>query len=619
MTQGFGMVTDRVLKLAREEADQLGHDQVSTAHLLLGLSRLSTGAAWTTLELMGADLTLLRAAVAGADWELRDGGVVAIIGGTVGLALGAFLGDTNTISWRAKAKVPAAVPGGEQVLLGIARNPGCDGARILVGIGLPLAAVVQQVNEVTRGKRGPAIATVTRPALPTPPAEAAPGPEAVLVVDFGTSASSAAVVIGGEVRLIKEPASGLYSWPSAVCRDGDGLVVGSAANARKRAVPTAYRTEFKRDLGQAAPVPLGDREYAPRELVAALLRQFGALAEQQAERPVRRLLLTVPASHGPGDPRAADLVAAGEAAGFAEVELLAEPVAAGLGPLTGSAFGAGDLVLVYDFGGGTFDAALIRHAGGDGHEVLGHAALDDCGGRDVDALLAAHLRDTGGEEFTAAVVPPGLTGDAALRARLHLADFVRGLKHQLSEADRVEDYPSPAAPPAVLDRVAFERLVRPLLDRTVECCEALLDRCGVGAADLTAVLLVGGTTRMPAVADRLTARLARPLRRPEDPDLAVVRGAATRAGTVRTVAADRPRPARTPLSWAVPTGGGRLVRWLVEVDGRYAAGAPLALVRAADGTLWRLTAPDRAGTVLAHHADPGGPVADGDWLVTTSE
>ncbi|MET7401894.1 Hsp70 family protein [Dactylosporangium sp. NPDC005572] len=641
MASGARTVVQQVRGLAKEEADRLGHTTLSSAHVLLGLSRLGEGNGWRALEIMGANLDALRAEVAGAGWVLRNDadrilkplnvglglagaaltpGVGTTIGTSVGASVGAILGTTATGGFLGPAMLAALAtsgrgagvgPGSAEVLRAIVDDPTCDGARVLQGMGLSPDAVRRHLAQAQG-----------RPALPSQPADAAapePGPEAVLVVDFGTSASSAALVIGGEVRLIKEPASGLYSWPSAVCRDGDGLVVGSAANARKRAVPTAYRTEFKRDLGQAAPVPLGDREYAPRELVAALLRQFGALAERQAERPVRRLLLTVPASHGPGDPRAADLVAAGEAAGFDEVELLAEPVAAGLGPLTGSAFGAGELVLVYDFGGGTFDAALIRHAGGDRHEVLGHAALDDCGGRDVDAVLAAHLRDTGGEEFTSAVTPPGLTGDAALRARLHLADFVRGLKHQLSEADRVEDYPSPAAPPVVLDRVAFERLVRPLLDRTVDCCEALLERCGVRPADLTAVLLVGGTTRMPAVADRLTARLARPLRRPEDPDLAVVRGAATRAGAVRTVAADRPGPARTPLSWAVPTGGGLLVRWLVEVDGRYAPGAPLALVRTADGALWRLTAPDRPGTLLARHADPGDPVADGDWLVTISE
>ncbi|MFB9184672.1 Hsp70 family protein [Dactylosporangium sucinum] len=142
----------------------------------------------------------------------------------------------------------------------------------------------------------------------------------------------------------------------------------------------------RKDAEQDATVPLGDGHYAPGDLVA-VLRAVAGRAE-----PADRLVLTVPASYGHGDARSHRMVAAGEAAGFAEVELLPEPVAAALGPISGAPFAAGDLVLVYDFGGGTFDAALVRFGDNGTHEVLGHAALNDCGGRDVDALIARHLR-----------------------------------------------------------------------------------------------------------------------------------------------------------------------------------------------------------------------------------
>ncbi|WP_433222991.1 Hsp70 family protein [Dactylosporangium sp. CS-047395] len=431
----------------------------------------------------------------------------------------------------------------------------------------------------------------------------------VLVVDFGTSASSAALVDGGgRVRLIKEPASGLYSWPSAVFRQGDRLLVGSAAAGRKRGAPAAFRAEFKRDLGQSAPVLLGEHPYRAGELVAALLRAYGELAADIAGGPVERLVLSVPAAYGRRDPRAAEMIAAGESAGFAEVELVVEPVAAGLGPLTGPPFGDGDVVLVYDFGGGTFDAALVRYGREGHHTVLGHAALDDCGGRDIDGLIAARVSAESGEDL-------GLTGDAALRARLHLADFARGLKHQLSASDEVEDYPSPTAAPVVLRTEDLAALAGPLLRRTLECCRGLIARAGEAPG---AVLLVGGTTRMPLVAAAVAAEFRVPLRRAEDPELAVVLGAALLAGRSheRDITAGRPVPNRQPLSWDLRGAAATLVRWLVAEGAAFEARQLLGIARGDDGSLWRLRGPEDPGRIVAQQARPGTAFASGDWLLT---
>ncbi|WP_433202781.1 Hsp70 family protein [Dactylosporangium sp. CS-047395] len=440
--------------------------------------------------------------------------------------------------------------------------------------------------------------------------------EAVLVVDFGTSSSSAALVVAGQpVRLIKEPASGLYNWPSAVCRTGDALLVGTVAERRKRADPAAYRAEFKRDLGETAPIPLGEADYRPEELVAAVLRVFGERAAELHGGSVPRLLLTVPASYGPGDPRRDVMIGAGEAAGFAEVELAPEPVAAALAPLSGAPFADGDLVLVYDFGGGTFDAALVRFAGGR-HEVLGHAALDDCGGRDIDALISAHLHERGGEELAGALGTTALAAPARLRLGLQVREFVRGVKHQLSDAEDVEDYLTPLAPPYQLHQRELAELIAPLVARTVACSMGLLAAGGVRAADLTAVLLTGGTCRTPAVAAAVERGIGRPVRRTEDPDLAVTQGAAALAARAGDRALDPvPPPAgATPLRWDEISG--RLVRWLVGPGEEYAAGAPLGVVRLDGLALVRLCAPDRPGRLVAVHATPGSTVAAGDWLVT---
>ena len=135
----------------------------------------------------------------------------------------------------------------------------------------------------------------------------------VLVADFGTSTSSGAVIgADGAIRMLKEPGSGSWSWPSAVAVHGEQLVVGTAAERRKKAAPQAYRAEFKRDLGQDLPIPLGDRSFAVTELIAAVLRVFGRQAAALIGRNVQRVVLTVPASYGPDDPRRELMITAGE-------------------------------------------------------------------------------------------------------------------------------------------------------------------------------------------------------------------------------------------------------------------------------------------------------------------
>ncbi|MEV6975889.1 Hsp70 family protein [Kitasatospora sp. NPDC093806] len=439
--------------------------------------------------------------------------------------------------------------------------------------------------------------------------------EPVLVVDFGTSSSAAAVVLDRGERLVKEPSSGLLSWPSAVSVDPDGrLLVGSAAEHRKRAEPSGYRAEFKRDLGERAPVPLGGRQYAVADLVAAVLAEFRAQGQVMIGRGIDRLVVTVPASYGPVDPRREAMLTAGAAAGFRSVELLAEPVAAAHATVAGEPFAAGETVLVYDFGGGTFDTALVRiGADGAAHTVLGHAALDDCGGRDIDALLAGRIRERGRDWLEPLL---GAGGAGALRAQLELGDFVRRIKHQLTESTQVEDYLTPLGPASRVARDELDVLIGPLLDRTVICCRQLLADCGVRARAVDSVLLVGGTTRIPAVRALLADRLSRPLRLVEDPDLAVVHGAAAWAAR----SADRrlsplALPAHNrPLAWGFPAPTAELADWAVPPAVAYPAGATLGSLRLPDGSLWELTA-DEPGTVVRQLAAPGTAVGPGEWLL----
>ncbi|MEW9529410.1 Hsp70 family protein [Microbispora sp. NPDC049125] len=431
--------------------------------------------------------------------------------------------------------------------------------------------------------------------------------EPILAVDFGTSSSSAALVAGGAILPLKEPASGSWSWPSSVYADDGTLHIGALAERRKRVRPELYRAEFKRDLGHPAPIVLGDRSYTPEALVAAVLSALRAEAERLHGGPVRRAVLTVPASYGAQDPRRGAMLDAGSAAGFDVAELLPEPVAAALAPITGAPFAPGDIGLIYDFGGGTFDVAVTRTVEG-GHEVLGHAALDDLGGRDVDALVYGEVRGRLGSR-----------SDETPRLRAELADFSRQLKHQLSDAARAEDVFAWAGEHVELERSWLSGEVTPLLARTVDCCQRLLEGCGLSFDDVSAVVLVGGTTRMPVVPLYLGHVLARPVRRVTDPELAVTQGAARWALTAggRVLKSVSPAPGTVIVSWDVPGGAATLMRWLVDPGAPFEEGAVVGQVRLGDGALWDLAA-GTPGTLVHRHVNPGGLVVSGEPILTVS-
>ncbi|PPK68520.1 Hsp70 protein [Actinokineospora auranticolor] len=273
----------------------------------------------------------------------------------------------------------------------------------------------------------------------------------------------------------------------------------------------------------------------------------------------------------------------------------------------------GELLLVHDFGGGTFDTALVR-VEDDGHTVLGYAALDDCGGRDVDAALAAAV-DRDAAEWLAPLRDSATDQAGALRLRLAVGDLARGVKHQLTDTAEAEEFLLPSTPAFKLARRGLADLVAPLMERTVTCCRDLLRRCGVDQSRVHAVVVVGGSSRMPVVTDTLNSRLGLPLRHVPDPTLAVVNGAAAwwAASGARVLPPVAMPKGAHPLSWELPPDGATLLRWLVRPGKKYVKDTPLARVRLADGTLWNLTA-HSAGKLLQTHVEPGDHLVGGRWL-----
>ncbi|MFC1419138.1 outer membrane protein assembly factor BamB family protein [Streptacidiphilus cavernicola] len=420
-----------------------------------------------------------------------------------------------------------------------------------------------------------------------------------------------------------EPSSLSWSWPTAVYLDGDTLLVGTPADRHKRVQPANYRTEFKRNLGQETPIRLGDREFSPVLLVTEVLRALRVEAERVYGRgPISRVVLTIPTSYdGDHSRRWGLMIEAGEAAGFSAVELIFEPVAAALEPPAGDPFAAGDLVLVYDFGGGTFDAALVRYgAGGGSQRVLGHRTLDDCGGMDIDAAVWEWLHDHGPDRLAALLTAdPAAGSDAALaafRARVQLATLGAQMKIQLTDRPTAVELFDQMLE-LRLDLETFTKFTEPIVARTIRCCVDLLAAADVQREELAAVLLVGGSSRIPMVAAALEREFARPVRQSGAPQYAVLHGAARFAATARQrfVRQSAEDPGLRAVRWSLPGDTATLLRWQVGPGEAYAAGADVAEVRLTSGAILGLRA-EESGTVRGLHARPGETVESGDWLLT---
>ncbi|WP_433222993.1 Hsp70 family protein [Dactylosporangium sp. CS-047395] len=444
---------------------------------------------------------------------------------------------------------------------------------------------------------------------------------AVLAIDFGTTSSAATLTDGVRRVQLREPGSGVWTWPSAVFFDGRRPVVGTAAVSRRRLRPGGFRDELKRHLGQGTPLYLAERPLRTVDLVTLILQAIREEAERVHGARVGRAVITVPASYGPDDLRARDMLEAARNAGLPAAELVAEPVAAALAPVAGEPLPPGATVLVYDFGGGTFDAALVRLGAGDGspHAVLGAAALDDCGGRELDAAVITHLRAAGGAAL-AGVLDAAEDADdearlSAARDTMEFAEFARHLKHRVSAENAADDYFRAAGLVLRLDQQRLRMLAQPLLERTTDCCRRLLD--DVRPGPVAAVVLVGGSSRLPGLTDHLARTLGLPVRQAEDVEVAVSQGAGVWAsgGAVLTATAQAPRPDRQPLSWTLPAGPATVIEWLVGPGQRYTTGQVLGRVRAADGSLIDLAAA-APGRVQVQHAHQGDAVLTGDWIVT---
>ncbi|MDG4829307.1 Hsp70 family protein [Solwaraspora sp. WMMD1047] len=343
---------------------------------------------------------------------------------------------------------------------------------------------------------------------------------AVLGVDFGTSHTVAALRMpGGRTESLLFDVSPLL--PSAVFAQPDGqLLVGHDALRGSRVDPGRLEPNPKRRIDDGT-LLLGDVETTVSEVFQAVLvrvAQTGQRALGVAPRPV---VLTHPAGWGAHRRRILAEAAAG--AGLGAVRLMAEPVAAALyfTEVLGHRVGPGGTLVVYDLGGGTFDISAVRRLADGGWEVLAAAGLDDVGGVDIDDAIVAWTATQADAAGAGWRFDAGLDGR---RRRQQAQQEARLAKEQLSRAVTAPIVLPWLARDLYLTRDEFDRLARPLLDRTVALTTSTLFASGVAADRLAGVFLVGGSSRIPLVATMLHRALGVAPTVIDQPELVVAHG-----------------------------------------------------------------------------------------------
>ncbi len=296
-------------------------------------------------------------------------------------------------------------------------------------------------------------------------------------------------------------------------------------------------------------IRVGDRFYSPIELSADILKELRARAEHALKTPVNRAVITVPAYFNDSQRQATR--DAGRLAGLEVLRIVNEPTAAAL------AYGIGldpsdeKTVAVYDLGGGTFDVSILRIQQGI-FEVLSTHGDTYLGGDDMDRIVAEHWTN-------AFQLPAAFRSDPHLQQQLRLAAEMA--KKYLSQHDDFTTHLTDETGHNItvtLSRAQFNDLIRPLVERTVAACRQALQDSGLAAADLDAVLLVGGSTRVPLVYDAVSAFFGQPANNSLNPDEVVALGAAIQADILAGNRRDVLLLDVTPLTLGIETLGGLL-------------------------------------------------------------
>ena len=374
----------------------------------------------------------------------------------------------------------------------------------------------------------------------------------IIGIDLGTTNSCVAVMEGGDTVVIPN-AEGARTTPSVVAFSKTGeRMVGQVAKRQAVTNPDRTISSIKREMGSAYRVTIDDKSYSPQEISAMVLQKLKADAEAYLGQPVTEAVITVPAYFTDSQRQATK--DAGKIAGLDVKRIINEPTAAAL------AYGLDkeedQKIMVYDLGGGTFDVSVLEI--GDGViEVLATAGNNRLGGDDFDKAIVDYLvgefKKSDGIDLTGDRVAMQRLREAAEKAKCDLSGMTTTT---ISLPYITADATGPKHLEVELSRAKFNDLTRSLVDATVGPVRQALSDAGLKASDLSKVLLVGGSTRIPAVQDKVKELTGTEPFKGINPDECVAVGAAIQGGVLGGDVEGVLLLDVTPLSLGIETLGG---------------------------------------------------------------